>query len=554
MGISPQTDIRLVKCPLTLSNKHQLTFANITAQENYFLGLTYVEDDLASYQRKEGVIRFNRHIDEIITYNYCMYKNENYSNKWFYAFITGMRYVNDGMTEISIATDVFQTWQFDIIYKNSFIEREIVPKAQDIAGNFLIPEGLEFGELKVEAIADIDDLSPIYVIAYSGDSYQVGSDPPVSVDQSGFSYNGIFSSVTFCIANEYGFDVIMAILNENANSSHVLTVFTVPKLAVKSLLPVDEPGTHTYFFDFLEANHMEAATTKTLNARATSLDGYTPRNKKLLTYPYLYLGFNPQNGTKKIYRYENFTNATPQFKIMSEINPNPTVQFIPQNYRGVSGDSLSDNASMNGYPTISFKTDTFNTWLAQNSEILNLQMQQENYNYQIDAIKTGIGMLGDIGSMASGNYGKIAGGFTGEISKAFDLVSMDKNHEFYIKNMMAQREKQAMLPDNASLSSSNSTLLGYDLFNKNIFTRYSIKSDAAQRLDKYFDMYGYTINELKAINISSRSNWNYIKTQGANLLGNIPQFDLQTLKEMFDNGITFWHDPSKFLDYSQTNS
>ena len=151
-------------------------------------------------------------------------------------------------------------------------------------------------------------------------------------------------------------------------------------------------------------------------------------------------------------------------------------------------------------------------------------------------------------------FGKIASGFTGEISKAFDLISMDKNHEFYIKNMMAQREKQAMLPDNASLSSSNSTLLGYGLFNKNIFTRYSIKSDAAQRLDKYFDMYGYTINELKAINISSRSNWNYIKTQGANLLGNIPQFDLQTLKEMFDNGITFWHDPSKFLDYSQTNS
>ena len=245
MGISPQTDIRLVKCPLTLSNKHQLTFATLSAQETYFLSLTYVEDELASYQRKEGVIRFNKHIDEIITYNYCMYKNENYSNKWFYAFITGMRYVNDGMTEISIATDVFQTWQFDIIYKNSFVEREIVPKAQDIAGNYLIPEGLEFGELKVEAIADIDDLAPAYVIAYSGDSYQVGSDPPTPVDQDGFSYNGIFSSVTFCIANEYGFGAIMAMLNDNANSSHILTVFTIPQLAVKSKLPVDEPrNTH----------------------------------------------------------------------------------------------------------------------------------------------------------------------------------------------------------------------------------------------------------------------------------------------------------------------
>ena len=240
MAISPQTDIRLIKCPLTLSNKHQLTFATKQAQETYFLGLSYKEDDNASYQRKDNVIRFNDNIDDLLQYNYCMYKNENYSNKWFYAFITGMRYVNDGMTEISIATDVFQTWQFDIIYKNSFIEREIVPKSSDIAGAYLIPEGLEMGEYKVEGTAEFDELEPAYIIAYSGDSYETGSGS-VPVSQSGYSYNGIFSSVTYCVANEYGFDIIMAILNLANNSPHILTVFTVPKLAVKSLLPVDPP-------------------------------------------------------------------------------------------------------------------------------------------------------------------------------------------------------------------------------------------------------------------------------------------------------------------------
>lgn len=131
MTISPQTDIRLVKSPLTLNNKHQLTFSNIKAQESYFLSLPYVEDTNASYQRKDNVIRFNSHIDNIISFNYCMYKNENYSNKWFYAFITGMRYLNDNVTEISIVTDVFQTWQFDLIYKLSFVEREIIPVADD---------------------------------------------------------------------------------------------------------------------------------------------------------------------------------------------------------------------------------------------------------------------------------------------------------------------------------------------------------------------------------------------------------------------------------------
>ena len=312
-------------------------------------------------------------------------------------------------------------------------------------------------------------------------------------------------------------------------------------------------GTHTYYWEFIQKNFKQNPITKTLLSRPSSIDGYTPKNKKLLQYPYLYLGFNPQNGTKKIYRYEDFANATPSFKIISEINPNPTVQFIPQNYRGASGDSLSDNVSLNGYPTISFKTDTFNTWLAQNSDVISLQMQQENYNYSIDAIKGGMGMLGNMGNMLSGDKGSMAGGFKGYIDKSIELMRSDKNHEFYVKNQMAQIEKQAMLPDNASLSSSNSTLLGYNMFDKNIFTRYTIKRQFAEKLDKYFDMFGYTINELKNININSRPNWNYVKTQGANIVGNIPQYDLQTIKEMFDNGITFWHNPETFLDYSQNN-
>lgn len=146
------------------------------------------------------------------------------------------------------------------------------------------------------------------------------------------------------------------------------------------------------------------------------------------------------------------------------------------------------------------------------------------------------------------------GGASNLFTRAFDLVSTEVNHEYYIRNMMAQREKQSLLPNSGSISGSNATMLGYNLIDNNIFTRYSIKHDVAERIDKYFDMYGYTVNNLEAININSRSNWNYIKTQGANLLGDIPQFDLQALKEMFDNGVTFWHDPSKFLDYSQTNS
>lgn len=133
MALTPDTDIRLLKLPLSIDNKNQLTFANLEAQTNYFLGITEcIELEKCSYQRKDNIIRFPAHIDSIIQYDYVMYKNENYGEKWFYAFVVGMEYENDGLTNVAIQTDVFQTWQFDILWKQSFIEREMLSVADDI--------------------------------------------------------------------------------------------------------------------------------------------------------------------------------------------------------------------------------------------------------------------------------------------------------------------------------------------------------------------------------------------------------------------------------------
>lgn len=133
MALTPDTEIRLLKLPLTIDNKNQLTFSNIEAQTNYFLSIEdHIDIDQCSYQRKDNIIRFPAHIDSIIQYDYVMYKNKNYDDKWFYAFIIGMEYENDGMTNVAIQTDVFQTWQFDILWKQSFIEREMLSVADDI--------------------------------------------------------------------------------------------------------------------------------------------------------------------------------------------------------------------------------------------------------------------------------------------------------------------------------------------------------------------------------------------------------------------------------------
>lgn len=132
MVVIPDTEIRLVKVPLTLDNKNQITFTNTSAQYNYFNSLPHISMENCSYQRKEEIIRYEAHLDDIMEYNYVMYKNKHYKDKWFYAFITGMEYDSDYMVLINIETDVFQTWQFDLIYKACFVEREMMSVSEDV--------------------------------------------------------------------------------------------------------------------------------------------------------------------------------------------------------------------------------------------------------------------------------------------------------------------------------------------------------------------------------------------------------------------------------------
>ena len=343
----------------------------------------------------------------------------------------------------------------------------------------------------------------------------------------------------------------MNALQQENYSDYIVACFSVPRLAVSDFMTSDNQISQFNEPIYILQNgktYNQNPTMKTLVSTPESLDGYTPRNQKLRTYPYMYVGFNPSNGSSKIYRYEDFENGTPQFKIISEVNPNPSVYFIPQNYRGATGDSMQDISCLNGYPTLSSRNDYYNSWLAQNSEIISLQMQQEQYNYEVGQAQTGMNMLSSmLGTLANPSSAM------GMVTGAMNLASSDVNHDFYIKQQMAQIEKQSMLPDKVNMSSSNATLIGYNLIDKNIFTRYTIKRQFAERIDKFFDMYGYLTNEVKTPNLNNRPNWNYVKTIGANILGDIPQNDLQEIKNIFNNGVTLWHNQDTFLNYSTNN-
>lgn len=344
----------------------------------------------------------------------------------------------------------------------------------------------------------------------------------------------------------------------NYYAQYIVACFTVPILAFKSVYVADLPLQLK-----VDISITEQPIDYSVATRPTSLNGYTPKNKKLLTYPYCYLAFNPSSSNSKVYRFEDFTSGTAVFEGMSECNPNPQVALIPKNHKGLL-ENLQEVAFMGGYPTVSTKVDNFNVWLAQNSNMLQINRERENLTYAENKANTGLGIIGSIGSILGGAQsnseqsaaaigGKIIGGMVNAGSTAISALSNEKSHELNIREQMAQVEAQSLVPDNVTLSGSNATLLGYQKFSQHIFATYTIKQQFARKIDKYFDMFGYQTNELKVPNINNRPNWNYVKTLACNINANIPQADLAEIKDMFNSGITLWHNATNFKNYYANN-
>ena len=519
-AITPDTQIRLIKCDLSMDEMNQLTFSSATTQANYFLSLTHdTEQDNCTYMRKDSVIRYPKHIDSILKYNYVMYKNNNYSNKWFYAFITKMEYANDGMTNITIKTDVFQTWQFQITYKTCFVEREHVN--DDTIGKHTIPEGLETGEYVCTATATDQDFLDLCVVTAS----TVG--PSDLENYTMTQYNGIPSPIVYCKweltnSSTNGLPALrnfINTLNSNTKIDAMQYMFYAPMW-----LTGDDPSVYIPESDDFEQTGITVS-------KITTLNGYTPTNKKLLCYPYCYYGISNHGGQFNVLKPELWHTDTNVFEvvIVGVLTPGCSIKAFPYNYNGILN-NYDEGVTCGKYPQLSWSNDLYTNWQTQNG--INLG------GIRLNATEAGI----------------LKGGLSLGAGLAMENPELVGNGIVGVFNTMQEQYRHSLQPNGVegSLNTGDVTTVAKKNF-IHVYT-YTIKQEYARIIDKYFSMYGYKVNSVKVPNITGRANWNYVKTIDCNLEGNIPQEDLIELKNIFNKGITLWHNPNTFLDYSQSNN
>ena len=536
MAITPQTDIYLLKCPIEADNRNQINFADATAQYNYFSSLPKLVVDNCTYQRHDDVMRLPYHIDDIINYNYVMYRNEAYGNKWFYAFITNMEYSSDHMTFVYIKTDVFQTWQFDLTYKKSFVEREHVN--DDTFGLHTVPEGLEYGDYIVNSYASSNyaiNLANCYLIAqvselceamYSvyGDGNRIYNGVPQGCWLIGFSLSD---------ANAYqNFNNFVRSYDAENLSDAIVSVGIIPKAMIPGE-PVILSFDTDYGFDAFRVPSSTTATTLGTQsfARQTTLNGYTPKNNKMLCSPYNYLLVTNNGGSDVAYAWEEFSSSSANFNIIGALTQGCDIKMIPTNYKSTDGSGGWEWAiTSQKFPMVSWNSNFYLNWVAVNGKYQEIQAGLTGLSFATNLI----------GGMASGNVGQMVG----------SLGSLAQS----VANQAQQIREAKMTPDSAK-GNTNTGDLNFT-HEKSKFTGYkmSIKAEYARIIDDYFTAYGYKVNSFKVPNITGRRYWNYVHTVGANIEGNIPQADMDEIKGLFDRGITIWHDTAHYLDYTQNNT
>ena len=525
--ITPQTDVYLLKVPLEIDNTNQLTFNNAQTQFNYFNSLPKIPLDNFTYQRKDGVIRVGLPFDALIQYNYIMYRNEAYSGKWFYAFIDNMEYLNDSVTAVSIKTDVWQSWQFDLTYKRVFIEREHT--SDDTIGANIVPENLELGEFIANGVPDNftqTDSSDSYICV--GVSRLISPFTTNPLTNWLTVYGGIYSGLTYLFFNSFvDLQRVIDFYAREGYAGDIQTIFYVPYAFISKSSPKTQTyqlssSTNTATITWLEPSTSPIYENKTFN-KPSSLAGYTPRNKKLLTFPYCYFNITNNVGSEFSYHYEDFSGSTAKFTSSITLSPSMSISTHPTNYKNGSIDNNWSYGIQGGKtPQCSWITDYYVNWLTQNA--VNLGVQTTN-----TAIGAGV-------SLGTGNVG---GGLQGLLSGIGSIVS--------------QHWQASHVPNQVNGEMNNGDVTFSE--NKLCFTYLPmcIKNQSARIIDDFFDMFGYATHRVKMPNIYGRRNWNYVKTQGCYIEADIPQVDLAEIKSMFDKGVTFWHNPATFADYSQNN-
>lgn len=493
MYIAPNTNIKILRnVPLDATYDHTIYFApgtaGLTAQYNYFNSKVKYNLTEQSYQRvKKGRIRVNVLADNLYDCNYLMFKNTSFGAKWFYAFITSVEYINNAVSEIEFEIDVMQTWNNNYTLQQSYVIREHMAAGDTLP--LYTDENIQPGELTYSVNNSVDMTEMNLVILSTP-----ANDTAGSIRDNTYMKVGVTDVFPVTSGSVPAIDSHIQQLTEN--NENIIAMYQYPSIFYSPIT-----GTNTIL------KHV---------SRATTVDGYTPRNKKLLYFPYSFIRVSGQNGKYQDYAYEMFLSTTsPSFRCYCVVIPECNVVVAPLNYKNQSV-CYEEKMIISDFPVCAWANNTFEQWWAGNK-----------WSILFNGLSKALA-----GSTVKGALNNIDWGLSqaGNIMQAIDL------------------------PNNVSGNTSAANINAAIGAQTIQFYQMSIISQRAAVIDEYFDRYGYATNRNKIPNRNVRPHWTYTRTQNCTIRGPVPSDDAKTICNIYNRGITFWSNGDEVGNYNLNNT
>lgn len=501
MYVEPNSTVYLMKnVPLDPTYQHTVLFSSKEQQANTFLG--YTTGDLTfvnqSYQRHgRGYIKIATNVGNVLNCNYMMFRNYNSEtmtyDRWFYAFVTDVEYVNEATTLIRYEIDIMQTWLFDYSLDPVFVERE--HSTTDNVGDNLLDESLERGEYIFRSFNPSGHLGTSFgIVIYS--TY----DPTTKENVTGGKYSNLYSAAKpFYFATP-------------AEANSFLNACTTDAKAPDCIVGVCMCPT-MYASVFSTPAVPSAWEVMEITKPYEDIDNYVPKNKKLFTYPYNFLYVTNLMGSNNEYRYELFNTTKAKLNIGGAPSLSMDVICAPENYKELD-DRINFNEAvfLTDVPMCCYSVDAFNAWFAQNKG-----------TYITGKVTQALGTI------ASGVTAGAKGALTTGVSLFNEVLST-----------IGELRDKSVQPPNVTGSPAAGSLYGQGAMDFWI-GKVNIQQQYAKIIDQYWSKFGYPCRQIKVPNRNARANWNYVKTQGCEFTGSIPASDAEAIKTIYDNGITFWN-------------
>lgn len=514
--------IEFFSVPFDSSYKNILDFKNQQEQEETFNNLVQKRVNKVNYVIKNNVIRISGNYKDYLYFNYLRYKNTTYENKYFYCFIEKIEYITENITEIYITTDVWQTWCFNLTYYDNYILRSHILKENDVVGYNVEKEPLSYSpefEKRVDIFNNID-----WNIRWC---VQALSSAPATNGTDDFEYGGVGENASdFCsfyiapLHSEMTADNIKTVLKwyypddkANDHRSDIICVKALPEWVVKNT---------PYAVQNLWLSNRVATITDTAKISTTTLPcGYVPKNKKMLTSAFRVLVVYNLNGLSIPLKPELLNTDEVSLALSMKGASSSTIRLTIGNY--------------NAYTQTHYQIPYQATMGIAYNENTGLQQSMEKFNATMGLVNS---VVGGATQIASGNY----------IGGATSLISGVANSGVQLKSAFEQKT--------ASIGSATDTSCVLPYYIKLSLVDCSPTYSECEVIDRFLTMYGYQTNNIKKISevMRTRSNFNYIQVEQANIKLNGIQQDLQKIKAIFENGVTVWHNLANFGNYDIENN